>query len=206
MLNKDLVNPKNTVILVIDIQNDYCSEKGKIAKFRKFDMRPVQKIVPKILKFVDFARNKGLPIIWTRMIEDPRYLPPNYSYKIKHTPIPISACTPGTFGFDYYKIKPVRGDFQIVKRAYDAFDKPKLQKVLKSKKIKNLIIVGAYTSVCVDTSVRSGFRLGYNIIVPEDLVAMPKQRWHLHKAALENMGTIFAFVVDSKEIVNVWKV
>ena len=106
MLNKDLVNPKNTAILVIDIQNDYCSEKGKIAKFRKRDVRPIQRIVPKLIKFIEIARKANTPIIFTRMIEDPKHMNENAKIKFRTAKVPLALCSPKTWGFEYYKIKP----------------------------------------------------------------------------------------------------
>jgi ureidoacrylate peracid hydrolase len=201
--DKKLINPKKTAVLVIDIQNDYCSEKGKIAKLRKFDMTPILKIIPKISKFLDVARAVKMPIIWTRMIEDPKYMKKNAAQRILSSPKPLILCTPGTSGFDYYKIRPKKGDKEVIKRHYDSFSNPKLQKTLQKMKIKNLIILGVYTSVCVDSTIRSAHRLDYNVILPKDMVAMPVERWHLHKAALENLEMIFAYTTTSDELMNV---
>jgi len=205
MVDKDLVNPKNTAILVIDIQNDYCSEKGILAKAHNLDMRPVQAIIPKISAFLNVARKYKIPIIWTQAIEDPDYLKPNAAFKIRSGPKQLVIATPGTWGFDYYKIRPLAGDFKIVKKGYDSFVNPQLNAILRQKKTKNVIVCGVYTAVCVDTTVRSAYRLGYNVVVPRDLVAMPKQRWHLHEAALLNMDMIFAHVLSSEEIIKIWE-
>lgn len=79
-----------------------------------------------------------------------------------------------------------------------------MDKILKKHGIENLIIVGAYTAVCVDTTLRTGFTKGYNIVIPRDLVGMPEERMYQHKAALDVWRLIFAHVVDSEEILKLW--
>lgn len=202
---KNLIDPKKTALLVIDIQNDYCSEKGKIAKLRKLDINPVKKNIPKLIEFTETAKNFNLPIIFTRMIEDPKYMKQNAKIKIKSSKVPISLCSPKTWGFEYYKIRPKKGDIKIIKKSYDAFSNPKLENFLKKRKIKNLIITGVYTAVCVDTTLRTGFTKGYNIIVPKDLVSMVKEKLYQHNAAIDVWSTIFAHVANSKDIVKIWK-
>ncbi len=200
----DLVNPKNTVVLVVDIQNDYCSERGALGKIG-LNMHPVQAIIPQIETFLNIARKYKLPVIWIRAIEDPRYLKKNMAFKIQSAPDPINIATPGTWGFEYYKIHPLRGEPQVIKKGYDAFSSSKLRMLLRLRRIKNVIILGVYTAVCVDTTVRSAHRIGYHVVVPKDLVSMPKERLNLHEAALINMDIIFAHLMTSKEISAIWK-
>ena len=205
MILQKLINPRNTAILVIDIQNDYCSENGKIAKIRKFDVKSVQKIIPNLINFIETARKFKLPIIFTRMIEDPKYMKENAKIKIRSSKLPLTLCSPKTWGFEYYKIKPQKKDVEIIKKTYDAFSNSKLENILKKMKIKNLIITGVYTAVCVDTTLRTGFTKGYNIIVPEDLVSMAKEGIYQHDAAIDVWKIIFAHVVKSDEIIETWK-
>ena len=131
---KNLIDPKKTAILVIDVQNDYCSEKGKIAKIKKLDVRPVQRIVPKLIEFVNIARNYNLPIIFIRMIEDPKYMKENAKIKIQSFKVPVALCSPKTWGFEYFNIRPQKGDIEITKKSYDAFSNPKLLNFLKKRK------------------------------------------------------------------------
>ena len=89
------------------------------------------------------------------------------------------------------------------KKKYSAFFGTRLDSILKSKKIKTLIMTGVATNVCVDTTVRDGFMRNYYIVLPEDCVASYSKT--LHKAALENMNTNFAYVTDSKELLRIWE-
>jgi len=201
MIAKELINPQKTALLVIDIQVDYCSDTGEIANQLNLDLSPVQKILSRLTEFVNKARETGLPIVFTQMIEDPKYMAKNAQLK-KGT---RAVCSPDTEGFKYYKIKPEKTDYQIVKKTYDAFSNPELEKILKKHEIENVLIVGAYTAVCVDTTIRSAFTRGYNIVVPQDLVGMPLERKYQHDAAIDVWKIIFAHVVNSEEIMALWE-
>lgn len=197
---KQLVDPTKTALIVIDIQNDYCAPDGIIAKEVGLDVSRLQNTVDNLIIFVDKARKVGLPIIFTQMIEDHKYMAPNAQLKSNGREL----CSPDTKGFGYYKIEPHENDYQLIKKTYDAFSNNELDKILKSHGIENLIIVGAYTAVCVDTTLRTGFTKGYNIVIPRDLVGMPEERMYQHKAALDVWRLIFAHVVDSEEILKLW--
>ncbi len=205
MFLQKLINPANTAVLVIDIQNDYCSERGKLATMGKLNVQPIQRMIPKLTEFVDTARRFNLPIIFTQMIEDPKYMNENAILKIKSAKKPFVLCSPKTIGFDFYKMKPKKGDTKIIKKSYDAFSNLKLETTLKRRRIKNLIITGVNTAVCVDATLRTGFTKGYNIIIPEDLVSMPKERMYQHNAAIDIWKTIFAHIEKSDEIIKVWE-
>lgn len=202
-MERGLISPKNTALIIIDVQNDYCSPIGKMAK-RGFTVSHLSKLTDKIIKFVDKARNIGIPIIFTRMIEDPRYMSQNAKKLLSTNSFAL--CSPNTVGFEYFKIKPRKTDFEIIKKSYDAFSSIKLEKILKRKKIENIIVAGVHAQVCVDTTIRSGFTHGYNIIVPRDLVSTIKERKKEEIAAVNVWKLVFAHLTNSNEILAKWGV
>lgn len=64
-----------------------------------------------------------------------------------------------------------KGDLVIQKTHPDSFHETKLQMVLDDNKMTNFEICGAQTEYCIDTTIRVGFHLGYQIIVQHDLVS-----------------------------------
>ena len=64
--------------------------------------------------------------------------------------------------------------------------------------MKNLIISGISTSVCIDTTARSAVCRGYNVIILKDAVASRNRM--LHRFALENFAENFGYVTNSKNI------
>lgn len=63
-------------------------------------------------------------------------------------------------------ITEVRG-----KTGFNAFSKTNLHEIFKKNNIKNVIFAGVVTSVCIDSSARASFELGYNTIIVKDAVA-----------------------------------
>jgi len=208
----DLVHPKKTAVVVIDLQHDFCSRKGAVCSRRGevskkarlgFDPRPIQAMLPRLEKFLEQARNAGVPVIFVRMNEYLGTMAPNVQRKKRDAEVK-SCCVPGTPGFEYYKLKPQQGDHEVIKNSYDALSSPDLRRLLRKKKIENLIFTGAYTNFCVDSSVRSALTRGYHVIVPKNLVATVREWKAHHTSSIWNWSALFAHVVKPQEIVAAW--
>ena len=63
------------------------------------------------------------------------------------------------------EIKLVKGDHAIIKRRDSAFQDTELRVWLQSVGINTLIFCGVDTSICVETSLRDAFNLGYDIFL-----------------------------------------
>jgi nicotinamidase-related amidase len=191
-----VINTGSTAILVIDLQNAYCSEKGSMAKLGH-DISINEAIVSKVSKFLNKARNLTSLVIFTKMIEDPEYMADNAKLKAVVAKDKEAVSSPGSFDFEYAGIKPNDTDKEITKKSYDAFSNSDLEKMLIEKRIKNLIITGVNADVCVDTTIRSAYTKGYNVIVPEDLIGTTKEKVYRQESAIELWKQFFAYVVDS---------
>ena len=202
-MDYNLIEPRDTAILVIDIQNGYCSPQGKMAKLGH-KIPGVDKLVSNIESFVSVARQNDLTVIFTRMIEDPKYMSQNVKTKVSEWSSSV-IISPNTKDFDYFKIEPQKPDFEIVKKSYDAFTNEKLDNILKKRRIKNIIFTGVHSQVCVDSTVRAAFSKGYNIVIPIDLISTDKRRKNQEKATIEIWKQIFAHITTSKQIMSKWR-
>ncbi len=82
----------------------------------------------------------------------------------------------------------------------NAFSNTHLDEYLKSKGIKNIIIAGAVTSLCVDTSARFAYGLGYHVVILSDCIAARsnvEQDFYC-----ENIFPLYSNVANSKQIIN----
>ncbi len=186
----------NIAILVLDIQNDFCHEEGIFSRLG-FNLKPIQKTVPKIISFIDKARQHNVPIFYSKQIESDEVSPTNLKNQFKSGRLK-TVCAPNSWGSELYKLKPLSNEKVLEKYTYDFFSNNELRKRLKEKQINTVIITGVNTDICVDTTVRSAFTLGYNIIIPEDLVASINQEAHQH--LLKIFHRFFGTVVKSDEI------
>ncbi|WP_448378191.1 isochorismatase family protein [Fervidobacterium sp.] len=90
-------------------------------------------------------------------------------------------------------------DVVIYKDSYDAFYMTELEDILKAKSVDQLIISGVMTHLCCETTARSGFVRGYEIVMVEDCL-WDKDEWY-HYASLKNLAHGFAVISTSQEII-----
>ncbi len=202
----DLLNAKHSAVLVLGMQNDYCSREGVLAKARSLDMSPIEEMTEKLGAFLEDARGSGIPIAFVQTTEDHNHMEENFKTKTVYlAKLALDLCTPGDWGYDFYGIRPKGGDKIFRSNQYDALEGKGLQQWLKASGATTVVITGVYTSRIVDTTVRSAATKGYNVFVPFDLVAMPRQLESEHYAALTIMNTLFAYIVQSGFITDVWQ-
>lgn len=81
---------------------------------------------------------------------------------------------------------------------YSAFSNPLLEKTLRQDGIENLVIAGILTNLCVESTVRAAFDLGFRTFVTADATAAHKEELHL--ASLKNLAWGFSEVMLTKDI------
>jgi nicotinamidase-related amidase len=167
----ELLNPKETAILVVDVMSGYCDPNAPLPQFCNATTTALDQAADRMVTFLDASRK--LPMastIFIRMLERPETVPANIRTKMEIDASPPVAELNGA-GWDYYKVKALDGDPQIVKHNYDSFEGTELDAILQEKGVKTVIIIGAYASVCVDETARNAAKRGYNTFVPADLTA-----------------------------------
>jgi ureidoacrylate peracid hydrolase len=95
-------------------------------------------------------------------------------------------------------LAPRDGEALLVKNRWNAFMGTELDNLLKSKNIKNLVITGAATDVCVLETCSNAFALNYNCIVPMETTASfsPERK----KMGLEMLAFGRSLVVHVNEV------
>jgi ureidoacrylate peracid hydrolase len=90
--------------------------------------------------------------------------------RVERLRIPI--CVRGTWDAQTIdEIKPEKDDHVIIKRRDSAFQDTELRVWLQSVGINVLVFCGVDTSICVETSIRDAFNLGYDIVLISDATA-----------------------------------
>jgi len=151
------LDPRSTALIVVDMQVDFASPKGKL--FVK-ESRPT---IPKIRSLVSKARKMKVPVIFTQDWHRPD--DPEFSIWPAHA-------VEGTRGAQVIpELKPLRSDYFIRKRTYDAFFSTDLDLLLRQKGIANLVITGTVANICVLHTAGSARLRGYEIILPVDAIS-----------------------------------
>lgn len=166
----------NFGLLVVDMQNGFVSKGGSYDQLG-MNTEEYRKIIPKTKELLDFCRANLIPVFFTEAIREPsgidlltrvhRLLPVTREERLK---VPI--CVRGTWDAKTIdEIKPADSDHVVIKRRDSAFQDTELRVWLQSEKINTLIICGVDTSICVETSLRDAFNIGYDVILISDATA-----------------------------------
>lgn len=68
-------------------------------------------------------------------------------------------------------VSPEEGEIVVIKNYPNSFRETELLETLKKAKIKNIVICGAMSHMCIDATTRAAFDLGFNCLVAEDACA-----------------------------------
>ena len=199
---EELVRPAQAAILVIDVQNDFCHPEGGQAK-RGMKIEPCTAVVPSIQRLIEEGRKAGVPVIfirnghnrWTR---SEAWRNKKGEGSSKFPPI----CEEGTFGAEFYRIKPLPGEPIVIKYRFSGFIGTNLDLVLRNAGIKTVIMSGVTTNTCVESTARQAFMLDYNVVFLKDCTATHKAEEH--EATLHNIELNFGFVHSSDELFKIW--
>jgi nicotinamidase-related amidase len=207
---EELVEPRHTALVIVDMQNDFCSA-GFGFEQQGIDISMYPAMVPKLARLLDGARAASVPVIYIMMtrlpdskIESPAQL--RFTMRLHFAtrgPLkPLQYTMEGSEGQQVIPELAPRPD-EVVVRKYrsSAFWGTNLDMLLRSNGIKSIVVTGATTEGCVESTARDGLFNDYYVIVPEDCVASddPLQ----HDASLLLMRHRFD-VVTSGEILEQW--
>lgn len=95
-------------------------------------------------------------------------------------------------------LQPERGEV-FTKCRYSAFSAPGLEARLRGLGVNSLIVAGVKTDLCVESTVRAAFDLGFSCLAAGDACASSSEESHL--ASLKAMAHGFAAVKMSREII-----
>jgi ureidoacrylate peracid hydrolase len=180
--------PEHTALLVIDMQNDFCAEGGFLQKERGYDVGFAATVAENIRAVVDVARQAAMPVVWVRSVYDYKYLAEPHIVKRRGE----GCCMEGSWGADFFALTPAPDELIVDKHCYNGFRETPLDANLRSRGIRTLIVTGVATNVCVDSTLREGFFLGYYIVLLEDCVGSNSRAGHEGTLATvrNNIGTV----------------
>jgi ureidoacrylate peracid hydrolase len=196
------VAPERTAVIVIDVQNDFCADDGVFGQLGQ-DLSTIQAMVPRLVPFVDAARAAGCLIVFVRGLYDEVYLAPNVVERRARRGRSPALCLSDTPGFDYYVIQPQPGDVEVRKHRYNAFIGTDLDLLLRGQGIQTVVMTGVTTNVCVESTSRHAYMVGYYVVLASDCAAT--NDLHLHQPTLENVERYFGVVATADELEAVWQ-
>ncbi|CAG0889818.1 unnamed protein product [Darwinula stevensoni] len=174
-------------LLVVDVQH----------RFR--GMAEAMGIIPRVAQLVRVCHEKGVPVAF-----------------IQHHDVPGSSSKL----LDWWKAPIIKGseDWELLpemkevldpekdiriqeKTKYDSFYETKLEEELRSLGVNAVVVVGAMTNLCCETTARSAFCRDFDVVFLEDGNATMDAKYH--EATLLNLGVGFAKVMTAAECENI---
>jgi ureidoacrylate peracid hydrolase len=195
----------NTMLLTVDVQNDYCHEQGALARGGA-DVSELQKAALNIEALLECARSAGVPRAHVRTEHDACYDDAAWSKRgaSGHTldvqKFPIAR--QGSWGSEFYRIRPRSDELVIVKHRFSAFAYTDLEPVLRASHTDTLILCGVTTNVCVSVTGIDALMRGFYPVIVREAVAAPTLAEHV--SALETFTQYFGEVIDLAGIQKAW--
>ncbi|MFC1861041.1 cysteine hydrolase family protein [Chloroflexota bacterium] len=163
-LQRVRVNPGNAILVIVDVQNEFCKPTGK--RCSETCARVAPGVIKAIHGLAEQARSNGIPVIYIQSVrtgQEPEYTVFGLDPILKL----------GTWASQIVdELKPQQGDTVIQKFSHDPFYRPDLDRVLQGM-VKEptrhcAIVTGGNINICLYHAVL-GFHLrNYWTVLPVD--------------------------------------
>ncbi len=174
------MTPAKTALVLIEFQNDFTTEGGALHGAVKPVMAATG-MLENAARTATAARAAGVTIIHAPIAFVKGYGEITaHPYGILKGVVTSNAFVKGSWGAEICAaMQPVDGDIVVEgKRGLDAFASTNLDFILRSRGLETLVIAGFLTNCCVESTMRTGYERGYQVITLKDCTAATSQAEH----------------------------
>jgi ureidoacrylate peracid hydrolase len=162
----------NTAVLVVDMQRAFFDNNDSLGR-SGVDVTPLRAAIPGTKRLIADARAAGVPVIFTRYVyhEGMVDFGPIRGIKAEDR-VSSNSLGAGEAEIEIIEeLAPLPGEIVIDKSRPSAFYATRLEPVLNGLGIRNLVICGVTTNICVETTARDAGQRDYGTYVVRDAVA-----------------------------------
>ena len=165
-----MMTPQNTALILIGFQNDYFAQDGILSGVIEESAKATNTVENTVKLLQNLVKTPTL------IISTPIFFTQNYEELVEPVGIlktikEVGAFQEGTQGSQAIEeLRPFQDRILEVpgKRGLNAFVNTNLSDILQQRNITNLVLAGAVTSVCIDSTGRSAYEQGYRVSILKD--------------------------------------
>lgn len=194
--------PAETALIVIDMQNTF------VAQGAAAEVPAARAIVPELNRVTTALRTAGVAVIWITHANERRDGGSDWPSFFNHFVAAdvrdrtIASLAPDGEGQRLWpELTVAPGDVQLRKNRYSALipGASDLDRVLRDRGIRNLLVAGTKTNVCCEATARDAMMMDYNVVMVSDCLAALSD--DEHRASLETIIQQFGDVMTGNEVI-----
>jgi ureidoacrylate peracid hydrolase len=204
------ISPRETALIVVDMQNGYASPGGYI-DILGFDVSGAKIVIDRIVRVIAAARAMGSAIVFLQngwdparheagTPDSPNWWKSNALKLMRDDPaLDGTLITRGTWDYELVsELRPEPRDIVLNKTRYSGFCGTPLDAILRARRIRNLLFVGIATNVCVESTLRDAYFHEYFPVLIED-AAMHAGPAEMQAATIYNVEKFFGWVTTTSD-------
>jgi len=186
-------------LIVVDMQNAYCHGQGSLAR-QGFDVSSCRSVIGNVKKILETFREEALPVIFLYLAFEKDY---RDGGAMAHDIWPFfkekKGLLDGTWDASIVDdLAPLANEGVIRKTRYSGFSGTNLDYRLRYMGVDTLVVCGVTTNICVESTVRDAFHLGYRVVLVSDGTAeIDEERY---RASLKTMEYAFGKVISTEQL------
>lgn len=193
------IKKEDSILLIIDPQVDFCSKEGKFGRYGNFSK--IEKTIDKILYVHDKLEKRGFETALFKQVYDPENMDP-LKVDLTKKKSGRGSCDIRTDGHNFYRVTLENKRVFTKYGYYNCFLEDSFMDYLQRKEVKSIIVTGFDTHICVESTVRAGYDLGYQMVLVTDCIG-GRAGVKRQENSIDTMSRYFAVPIQSQDLFDV---
>jgi ureidoacrylate peracid hydrolase len=205
------IDLSETALIVVDMQHAYLS-KGGYLDLIGFDVSESPRVIAAVKSVINAARKAGILVVYLQNGFDPEQNdagPATSPVYHKSNALKFMRANPGHRGklitkgsWDFElvdELRPQPEDIVVTKARYSGFAGTNLESVLRTRCIRNVLVAGVNTNVCVESTIRDAYHREFFAVMVADATVQAGDRT-IFDATVFNIEKFLGWVTSTGEL------